>query len=115
MKDYDPAGNPTSVTDPTERMTTYIYDPANRLTNIDYSDEKTPNVVYEYDADGNRTVMTDGTGTTTYTYDLLDRLVHNTDGHATAQATNTISRASKQNFSTPTASSSRAPSTTPDA
>jgi RHS repeat-associated protein len=80
-KEYDAAGNLTGVTDPAKRTTTYKYDPANRLTEVTYSDGKTPNVKYEYDADGNRTKMTDGTGTTTYTYDQLDRLTESKDGH----------------------------------
>ncbi len=36
---------------------------------------------YEYDKDGNRTKMIDGTGTTTYTYDQLDRLTESENGH----------------------------------
>jgi YD repeat-containing protein len=37
-------------------------------------------VAYVYDADGNRTSMTDGTGTSTYTYDPLDRLTQSEAG-----------------------------------
>jgi len=80
-KEYDPAGNLTSVKDAAGRTTSYGYDTANRLTEVSYSDDKTPNVKYEYDADGNRTKMTDGTGTTTYGYDQLDRLTETTNGH----------------------------------
>jgi RHS repeat-associated protein len=80
-KEYDPAGNLTSVTDAAGRTTSYGYDTANRLTEVNYSDGKTPNVKYEYDADGHRTKMTDGTGTTTYGYDQLDRLTETTNGH----------------------------------
>ncbi len=80
-KEYDPAGNLTSVTDPMKRTTTYTYDPANRLTEVKYSDGKTPTVKYEYNKDGERTVMTDGTGTSKYTYDQLDRLTETEDGH----------------------------------
>jgi RHS repeat-associated protein len=80
-KEYDAAGNLTSMTDPATRTTTYKYDPANRLTEVSYSDGKTPTVKYEYDADGNRTKMTDGTGTNTYTYDQLNRLTETKDGH----------------------------------
>ena len=80
-KEYDPAGNLTSVTDPEGRTTSYSYDAANRLTEIRYSDGKTPTVKYEYDADGNRTKMTDGTGTSTYSYNQLDQLTETTDGH----------------------------------
>ncbi len=79
--EYDAAGNLIGVLDAAKRKTTYSYDPANRLLEIGYSDGETPTVKYEYDADGNRTKMIDGTGTTTYVYDVLDRLVSSTDGH----------------------------------
>ena len=36
--------------------------------------QTTPNVCYSYDADGNRSSVQDGTGTTSYTYDEFDRL-----------------------------------------
>ncbi len=80
-EEYDAAGNLTHVTDPLSRTTTYTYDPANRLKEISYSDGKTPTVKYEYDAAGNTTGMTDGTGTTSYEYDQLGRLTHTTNGH----------------------------------
>ncbi len=69
------------MTDPAKRVTTYTYDPANRLTEVSYSDGKTHAAKYEYDADGDRTSMIDGTGTTSYTYDRLDRLIESKDGH----------------------------------
>jgi RHS repeat-associated protein len=80
-KEYDPAGNLIGLTDPAKRTTTLTYDAANRLKEVSYSDGKTPTVKYEYDADGNRTIMTDGTGTTEYTYDQLDRLTATENGH----------------------------------
>ncbi|HEY5195073.1 MAG TPA: RHS repeat-associated core domain-containing protein [Solirubrobacteraceae bacterium] len=80
-KEYDPAGNLKMVTDPAKRTTIYTYDRDNRLTGVKYSDGKTPSVKYEYDKDGNLTVMVDGTGTTNYTYDQLDRLTETKDGH----------------------------------
>jgi RHS repeat-associated protein len=80
-KEYDASGNLTSLTDAAKRTTTYKYDPANRLTEVTYSDGKTPTVKYEYDKDGNRTEMTDGTGTTKYAYDQLARLTEAEDGH----------------------------------
>jgi RHS repeat-associated protein len=80
-KEYDKAGNLTSLTDPAKRTATYKYDAANRLKEITYSDGKTPTVKYTYDEDGDRTSMTDGTGTTTYGYDQLDRLTESKDGH----------------------------------
>jgi RHS repeat-associated protein len=81
LKEYDKAGNLVSVTDAAKRTTTYKYDSANRLTEISYSDGKTPTVKYEYNSNGDRTKMVDGTGTTTYEYDQLDRLTATKDGH----------------------------------
>ena len=43
------------------------------MTAVDYSDS-TPDVTYGYDADNNRTSMTDGSGSVGYTYDNLNRL-----------------------------------------
>jgi RHS repeat-associated protein len=81
IKTYDTAGNLATVKDASGRTTTYTYDKADQLTKIAYSDGITPSVEYEYDKDGNRTSMTDGTGKTTYTYDQLDRLTESKDGH----------------------------------
>ncbi len=80
-KEYEPAGDLTSVTDPEGRTTNYSYDAANQLTEVSYSDGKTPAVKYEYDPDGNRIKMTDGTGTTTSNYNQLDELTETTNGH----------------------------------
>jgi RHS repeat-associated protein len=80
-KEYDKAGNLKALTDPAKRTATYTYDAANRLKEVTYSDGKTPTTKYEYDKDGDRTVMTDGTGTSKYTYDQLDRLTETENGH----------------------------------
>jgi RHS repeat-associated protein len=80
LKEYDKAGNLISVTDAEKRTTTYKYSPDNRLTEVSYSDGKTPDVKYEYNGDGDRTKMIDGTGTSTYEYDELDRLIAAKDG-----------------------------------
>jgi RHS repeat-associated protein len=80
-KEYDPAGNLKTLTDPAKRTATYTYDAANRLKEVTYSDGKTPTAKYEYDKDGDRTAMTDGTGTSKYTYDQLDRLTETETGH----------------------------------
>jgi RHS repeat-associated protein len=81
-KTYDAAGNLKTLEDPAKRTTTYKYDPANRLTEVSYSSGKPATVTYEYDTDGDRTKMVDGTGTTKYTYDQLDRLTESENGHA---------------------------------
>ena len=80
-KAYDAAGNLKTLEDPAKRTTTYKYDPANRLTEVSYSSGKPATVTYEYDKDGDRTKMVDGTGTTKYTYDQLDRLTESENGH----------------------------------
>jgi RHS repeat-associated protein len=81
LKEYDKAGNLTSVVDAEKRTTTDKYDADDRLVEITYSDGKTPSVKYEYNKDGDRTKMVDGTGTTSYEYDQLDRLTGTKDGH----------------------------------
>jgi RHS repeat-associated protein len=80
-KEYDTAGNLVKLTDPTGRTTTYKYEPANRLEEVVYSGGNPATVKYEYNKDGDRTKMTDGTGTTGYTYDQLDRLTETENGH----------------------------------
>lgn len=80
-KTYDAAGNLATVTDPQSRTTTFTRDKDNRITKIAYSDGVTPTVEYEFDANGNRSSMTDGSGKTVYTHDQLDRLTKVTDGH----------------------------------
>jgi RHS repeat-associated protein len=76
---YDPAGNPLTVVDPAGRTTTYAHDARDAVTSIDYSDPATPDVAYSYDANGNRSSMSDGTGASTYTYDEADRLISTTN------------------------------------
>ncbi len=77
---YDLAGNKTALTDPMGRTTQYGYDADDELTRIGYSDGTTPNVAYTYTATGQRRTMADGTGTTTYQYDTLDRPITVTNG-----------------------------------
>lgn len=78
---YDSVGHPTTLKDPAGATTTTSYDPAGRLTAISYSDSATPNVTgIGYDADGRRTAMTDGTGTSSWTYDTFGELVSAVNG-----------------------------------
>lgn len=77
---YDAAGNRTSVTDAKGQKTSFAYDAANQLATITYSDGKTPNVSYQYDGDGRRTGMSDGTGATVYTYDSTGHLIQSVNG-----------------------------------
>ena len=81
IKTYDLAGNLTKRTDSESRVTTYTYNIDSEPVGISYSGGETPEVKYEYSGDGKRIKMTDGTGTTIYTYDALDRLVEAENGH----------------------------------
>jgi RHS repeat-associated protein len=75
---YDPAGNLTELIDPLERTTSYGYDEANRLESIKYSDGETPEATFGYDQDNQRTLMTDGTGESTFAYNSLHQLTEAT-------------------------------------
>jgi RHS repeat-associated protein len=77
---YDLAGQLIKKTDPSGRITTNGYDAAGELVSISYSTGVPANVTIGYDADGQRTTMTDGTGTSSWTYDSLHRLTSTTDG-----------------------------------
>ncbi|HEX6701714.1 MAG TPA: DUF6531 domain-containing protein [Gaiellaceae bacterium] len=84
---YDANGNQTSMVDANgnstqtagDGTTTTGYDAVGRVTSIAYSDS-TPGVSFTYDAVGNRTQMTDGSGAQTYTYDAANRLAGVTRG-----------------------------------
>jgi RHS repeat-associated protein len=79
LTQQDPGGN-CSATPPTG-CTTFAYDAANQLKTISYSDGITPNVTnMTYDGDGQRTAMTDGTGSSTWVWDSLHRLTSYTSG-----------------------------------
>lgn len=79
---YDQANNLTQVTDPAGKVTKLVHDAANRLITIDYP-AGTTDVSYRYDANGNRTSMSDAAGTASYRYDKLDRLTAVTRGSKT--------------------------------
>ncbi len=77
---YDGAGNLTVETDAAGRTSTRSYDDAGVLLGVDYSDPDTHDLTFSYDADGNRTGMVDGTGTSSFDYDTLGRLTKAVDG-----------------------------------
>ena len=74
---YDPVGNQTWVKDVQLQETFLTYDAENRLIQIDYPD--LTQVTYVYDDNGNRTDMTDPTGSSHFVYDELNRLRSSTD------------------------------------
>ncbi|MDQ1436911.1 MAG: hypothetical protein QOK43_540 [Acidimicrobiaceae bacterium] len=111
---YDPLGRLSGTTDPLARTTSYGYDASGSLltvqqpggncaavpktgcitmgydaaaqaTSVTYSDGTTPNVSgILYDADGRRTQMTDGTGTSSWSWDSLGRMTAATNGAGAA-------------------------------
>ncbi|MGO8870488.1 MAG: RHS repeat-associated core domain-containing protein [Acidimicrobiales bacterium] len=56
------------------------YTPLDQLSGTSYSGTAAPSVTDTYDADGNRTQMTDGTGTSTSTYDPFGELASAENG-----------------------------------
>lgn len=82
---YDAAGHVTSSVDAAGATTTSTVDPAGQVTAISYSDGVTPNITaISYDADGRRTAMTDGTGTSSWTYDTFGEVVSSVNGAGAA-------------------------------
>jgi len=78
---YDLNGNLATQTDARGVVITFTYDALNRLTGKSYSDGSPP-VTYTYDQGenglGRRTGMTDASGETTWTYDLLGQVLTET-------------------------------------
>ena len=70
---YDAVGNRTSRTGGSPVQETYKVNNLNQYTEI--VNAQAARSTMSYDKDGNMTSMTDATGTTTYTYDTLNRLV----------------------------------------
>ncbi len=105
------SGNASSVcrrTDGRNITTTYTYDALNRLTGMSYSDGSTPSVTYSYDQTsyngltitnglGRRTGMSDGSGTTSWSYDLNGNIL--TEKRTISGITKTISYAYNQDNS----------------
>lgn len=73
---YNSSNRIASETDGNGNTTSYTYDGLGDITQISYADGSS--VTYQYDADGNLSSMTDGSGTTTYQYDALNDLVQET-------------------------------------
>ena len=76
---YDSGGRLTSQTEPAGNKKTLAHDSLGRLTSVSYTTgasglASAGPVSYLYDANGNRTRMTDPTGATNYTRDALNRI-----------------------------------------
>ena len=80
---YDAASNRVGLLDANGKVTTYTYDLNNQLTAIDYP-AGTADVAFTFDGAGHRTVMIDGLGVTTWTYDLLGHPITVTDPYSAA-------------------------------
>jgi RHS repeat-associated protein len=78
---YDGAGRTASVTDGRSKVTRYSYDKLDRVYTAQFdgagcatSDTLAGNCVkYDYDAEGNMTIRQDKAGTTTFSYDQMNR------------------------------------------
>jgi YD repeat-containing protein len=70
---YDQNGNLLRRVTPKGDIIEYKYDALSRLTHIYYPDGNS--VSYAYDNNGNRTSMTDKSGTTQFSYDTQNRLI----------------------------------------
>ncbi len=86
---YDPAGNLLEVElpggdcgggSPTGCITN-THDDAGQVVATQFSDPSTPDVTYDYGDRGELTSFTDGTGTTSYSYDSLGRQTAASDGN----------------------------------
>jgi RHS repeat-associated protein len=76
---YDAAGNQLTSEDPNGVTTTNTYTPLNQVATVSYSDS-THGVTDTYDADGQRTQMTDATSTSTYGYDAFGEMTSEENG-----------------------------------
>ncbi|MFO1350159.1 MAG: RHS repeat-associated core domain-containing protein [Gammaproteobacteria bacterium] len=74
---YDAAGNLKTQTDARNQTTTYTYDKLNRLTQAAFADATSITYTYDQGANGigRLTTMTDPSGSTTWAYDALGRVV----------------------------------------
>ncbi len=77
---YDPAGNRLTSTDPNGVTTTMTYTPTDQVATVSYSGSSAHSVGNTFDADGNLTAMTDGAGSSSYSYDSFDELTSDTNG-----------------------------------
>jgi RHS repeat-associated protein len=77
---YDAAGNTLTRTDPNGVTTTWTYTPLSLTATVSYSGGSAHSASYAYDADGNRTSMSDATGSSSYSYDSLGELTSTTNG-----------------------------------
>ncbi len=71
--EYTAGGRVWKVTDANGQLTTYTYNDLYDLTGVSFADTTT--ITNTFDGVGNRLTMVDSTGTTTYTFDALNRVL----------------------------------------
>jgi RHS repeat-associated protein len=76
---YNPAGNQLTSENPDGVTATDTYTPLDQVAGVSYSDS-THAVSYVYDADGQRSAMTDASGTSSYSYDPFGELTSTENG-----------------------------------
>jgi YD repeat-containing protein len=79
---YDPAGNTLTRTDPNGIVTTWTFTPLNKTATVSYSGSSAHSVTDGYDANGNKTSMSDASGSSSYSYDPFNELTSATNGAA---------------------------------
>jgi len=83
--DFDVDGRPVAVTTPGGHSTTYTYGTDGNLAIATLPSGKT--VQFEYGADGSTSSITDGSGTTTFTRDIMGRVTSTSKGNQTVSRT----------------------------
>jgi RHS repeat-associated protein len=77
---YDAVGNTLTRTDPNGVTITWTYTPVNLAASVSYSGSSAHSASSGYDADGNKTSMSDATGSSSYIYDPFDEVTSATNG-----------------------------------
>ena len=80
MSTFDAAGNMLTRADPNGVTTTWTYTPLNKTATASYSGGSAHSVSYGYDANENKTSMTDVTGSSSFVYDPFGELTSATNG-----------------------------------
>jgi RHS repeat-associated protein len=81
---YDTAGRVSVTTSPDLTTATNTYDSAGQLTTVHYSTTGSTDIKFTYTTTGQRATMVDATGTSSYSYDPVGRLLSEKNGAATA-------------------------------
>ena len=109
---YDPAGNQLTSQDPNGVTATSTFTPLDQVSGTSYSDS-THSVSYTYDADGNRTGMTDASGTSSSTYDPFGELTSSQNGASKTVSYSYDSQGNKTSITYPLGAARPGPAPTP--